>query len=95
VMVDPSGEVFGVLRLDGRWRFPRLASGESVLPPARMPNARRRRGYVGPQAMIVDARPFHRGRVIGVLRDGVWRFPRLAPADLALQSAILPNPIVG
>jgi hypothetical protein len=86
-MIDPGGAVFGVLQLDGRRRFPRLATGDSVLSPARMPEARRnfskakRRGHVGVQAMIVDARPFCRGRVVGMLRDGVWRFPRLAPAD--------------
>ncbi|MGH9436308.1 MAG: hypothetical protein ACRD4R_05395 [Candidatus Acidiferrales bacterium] len=100
VMVDSRGNVIGVLR-DGMWRYPRLAKNESVLPPARLPTARRnccehtRRAYAGVQAMIVDTRVYQRGRIKRVLRNDVWRFPRLAPGGSALPPVKLPHVLMG
>lgn len=54
-----------------------------------------REAYVDVQAVIVDARPFQRGRIIGVQREGIWRFPRLGPGGSALPPAQLPHVLVG
>lgn len=50
-----------------------------------------REAYQEVESVVVDTRPGHRGNIIGVLRDGKWRLPRLAPGDSALPKVTLPR----
>lgn len=59
--------------------------------PRKSTTKQNRESYKDVDAIIVSNKANERGKVLGVLRNGIWRYPRLGSGKSALPKAKLPR----